>query len=284
MADRAERIRIFKETMQTVKNDPALAAACRQSMERQMFYPADTTLPPLPAHRFSCAETRILSRRRTFEAAASYAKAGKHVCVLNFASAHTPGGGVTRGASAQEECLCRISTLYPALTDSRMFEQFYRKHRSDIEAGRMGRENNSDCIFTPAVTVIRADTDSCAPLPREDWYQTDVITCAAPDLRYDPDAKKPFLPTESDLDLLLRERTGRILSVAALHSADVLILGAFGCGVFCDPPKTVAKAFEAACDAMRGAFETVEFAVYCTPGHSENYDAFSHITNIKAVE
>ena len=270
--------------MQTVKNDSALAAACRRSISEQLFYAADSPLPPLPERRFADAETRILSRKRTFEAAAPYVKAGKHVCVLNFASTYTPGGGVTRGASAQEECLCRISTLYPALTDSRIFAQFYQKHRSDIEAGRMGRENNSDCIFTPDITVIRADTDSCTPLPHEAWYKTDVITCAAPDLRYDPDAKKPFLPTETALDTLLRERCRRILSVAALHGADVLILGAFGCGVFRNPPKMVAKAFEAACDALHGAFETVEFAVYCTPGRSENYDAFTHITNIKAVE
>ena len=52
----------------------------------------------------------IVSKKRSLEAASAYKDL--NVCVHNFASASNPGGGVTRGANAQEECLCRCSSLF----------------------------------------------------------------------------------------------------------------------------------------------------------------------------
>ena len=37
---------------------------------------------------------------------------------LNMANADDPGGGVTRGARAQEEDICRRTTLYPMLDET----------------------------------------------------------------------------------------------------------------------------------------------------------------------
>lgn len=77
----------------------------------------------------------------------------------------------------------------------------------------------------------------------------DVITCAAPNLRLQPSNYMnpghgtPVRLTREQIRTLHLQRARKILSVAAIHGAEVLILGAFGCGAFCNPPEVVAGAF-----------------------------------------
>lgn len=114
MFDRIIRnVNIFEDTMDWIKGNKKLKEAVVASIRNQVLYlEADQVeVPEVPGK--SCST--VVSAKRSFEAAAAYARAGKKVCVHNFASATNPGGGVTRGSSAQEECLCRCSTLYPCL-------------------------------------------------------------------------------------------------------------------------------------------------------------------------
>ena len=43
----------------------------------------------------------------------------------------------------------------------------------------------------------------------------------------------------------------------------MLILGAFGCGTFQNPPEVVARAYKEVLAEFEYDFDTVEFAVYC---------------------
>lgn len=68
----------------------------------------------------------------------------------------------------------------------------------------------------------------------------------------------------SDRELLEihKKRLTRILDIAVLNGAEVVILGAFGCGAFQNKPEVVARAAKEVITDYRHAFKTIEFAVY----------------------
>lgn len=274
MERREQRIQIFQETMDVCSADEDVRRAMMESIVGQRIIWEEAEEPGW-VFRFDRPAAIVVSRKRSLEAARPYAQAGKKVCVLNFASSVSPGGGVVRGAQAQEESLCRISTLYPALS-SESGQPFYARHWEMIHAGTMKRENRDDCIYTPGVVVVREDAAGEALLPKDAYYPVDVVTCAAPDLRVTDDDSM-YAPTEAELFGLLIRRWRRILAVAAANQAQVLILGAFGCGVFANPPRLVAKAFAQALAGMEHCFETIEFAIYSAGDASPNYQAFAEI-------
>lgn len=272
MENKERRTAIFEETMRLCAQDDVLCKAMEASAAGQRIIWQEDEEPHW-SQRFEYPAKKIASRKRSFEAAAPYALEGKKVCVLNFASSVTPGGGVTYGSQAQEESLCRVSSLYPALSHESA-KAFYTRHWDMIRAGTMKRENRDDCIYTPGVAVVREDAGEERLLPENLRYSVDVITCAAPDLREVEDGSR-YAPTQDELNHLLVRRWRRILAVAASNGADVLILGAFGCGVFANPPQLVAAAFEQAFAEMACCFETVEFAVYVRDENSPNLRAFA---------
>jgi uncharacterized protein (TIGR02452 family) len=274
MDRRTKNVIIFNDTMDWISESRDLKGAVALSMKRQRLYLEAEEIELLEAPNRTCAT--IISKKRSFEAAAEYAREGKKVCVLNFASATNPGGGVTRGSSAQEECLCRCSTLYPCLREDALWKEFYLPHRN----ARNPLYNN-DCIYTPGVYVCKSDISFPERIEKKDWYQVDVLTCAAPNLRrvpsnlMNPNAGDIVTDLEVDeLQKLHLQRVDRIFQVAAENGAEVLILGAFGCGAFCNPPEVVAKAFKTIQKKYERYFGVIEYAVFCGRQETRNYDTF----------
>jgi len=271
---RAKNVQIFKDTIDLIENSSRLQDANKNTLSNQKLYLEQNEVEIPNAMEKECQI--VVSKKRSFEAASVYAKEGKKVCVLNFASATNPGGGVTRGSSAQEECLCRCSTLFPCLDEDDLWQYFYLPHREAADP-----LYNDDCIYSPGVTVVKSDISFPERLPESDWYQVDVLTCAAPNLRNMPSnsmnpcaGDKPADIEDDDLYKLHLQRIERIFRIAAANGAEVLILGAFGCGAFCNPPRIVAKAFYDVQKKYENFFETIEYAVFCGGHETQNYDAF----------
>ena len=275
---------VFQDTQEFYTSSPELQAAIKATMSCTVVY-EENDYPPLPEKRLNSCEITV-TKNKSFEAAMLHRKAypNAHITVLNFASAVNPGGGVKNGSSAQEESLCRCSTLYPALDRRSLWDRYYSVNR------QLNTPLHSDaCIWTPGIVICKTDTYIPDRIEPKDWVVVDIISCAAPNLRtvtgnmYNPERSKSIhLPADEQYNLHLK-RAKHILHVAAAHMTDKLILGAFGCGAFENDPAAVARAYHDVLPDYVQYFSSVEFAVYCREHETENYDAFRKIIGEQKV-
>ena len=272
---RNENVVVFKDTEKLVKANEKIKKSVQNSTDNQKIILETDALKDINLNKYEEDAKVIVSTKRTFEAASYYK--GLKVVVHNFASSTNPGGGVTRGSSAQEECLCRCSGLYFSLSDPKMLDNFYLPHIKSHNP-----IHNDDIIFTPSVTVFKTDTSTPELMKEDDWYDVDVITCSAPNLRDRPsnsfnsgDGSKKANISNSELLKIHEKRLRRILDVAVLEKDEAIILGAFGCGAFLNNPEVVAKATKNVIKDYLKAFKVIEFAIYCNPTRdSINYTIF----------
>ena len=277
---RTKNAEIFRDTERRYTSDSTLMSTVQQSTNNQVFI-AETENVILPSVYKTEKAQVVVSGKRSLEAAEVYAKQGKKVCVLNFASATNPGGGVVNGSSAQEECICRCTTLYPCLNTDAMWNAFYKPHRKAANP-----LYNNDCIYTPDICVFKGDTSFPEVLAKDEWWNVNILTCAAPNLRERPsNAMNPFAGdtaakiTLTELEKLLTTRIKRIFETAVVNGNEVLILGAFGCGAFRNPPKIVAKVFNTVMQDYLCYFDTIEYAVFHTEREVANFEAFNSTIN-----
>lgn len=146
---------------------------------------------------------------------------------MNFASYINPGGGFLNGAMAQEEAICTQSDLYPVIASQIDFYAWNKQHRN------RGLYMNRG-LYSPDIIW---DGDA----------QSGVITCAAPNktagrrtLR-EPEEQMKFY---SDADSAMLSRMNFVKRIAEDQQVDVLILGAWGAGVFGFKPAEVAKMWQ----------------------------------------
>lgn len=269
---------IFQDTKNWYESDETLKNSIQAAIDDTKFYEPDN-YPALPEKKFQNTSVSV-NGYRTFETAVYLHKKNPEskIAVLNFASATNPGGGVVWGSRAQEEALCRCSTLYPVLNTDENWSRYYQFHR------KRGDSIYTDaCIFTPNIIICKSDIDLPQRLPQNDWQTVDVMTCAAPNLRVHPNNinnpgnSTPAQITDDEL-LKIHEQRGRhMLTILAHHGTDIFVTGAFGCGAFRNNPEVVAQAYKNILPEFDGYFKEIVFAVYCTPRDIKNFDAFKKI-------
>lgn len=213
----------------------------------------------------------IVSRKRTYEAAQAYQ--WQKVAVLDFANYYS-AWWAPFSAWAQEESMCRCSTLYPCIDADKNSVDYYKKHIDERHKRIIDNYGWDDIIYVPDVVVFKTDVSIPEFLDKSKWYKTDVIVSAAPELQYD----SPY--SENAYRIVMKKRVKAILDIAYREKVDILILWAFWCWAFENPPEIVAEIFKKSLENYN--FKTVEFAIYTRESRpNKNFEIFDKVFNWK---
>lgn len=191
---------------------------------------------------------RVVHSTTLDAARALVAEGSENPFVLNFASAKNPGGGFLGGSQAQEESLARSSGLYPCLLEARPYYDTHRSGKSCFYTDHM--------IYSPEVPVIKDEKGELL----DDAVLVSFLTSAAVNTGV---VKRQEQKRIDQIEDAMRLRIQKVLTVAVEHGHETLVLGAWGCGVFQNDPKVIARLFkEALHGPFVGCFREVVFAVY----------------------
>ena len=190
----------------------------------------------------------------------------KPVLVLNFANPVNIGGGVYKGANAQEEDLCRRSSLLRSLETqhSLRYYSYNRKLHTHMGSDAM--------IFSPEVEIFRDEHGGLM----DETVIVAVLTCAAPMISYGLEGM-----SEREYQRMFYNRIVGMIKCAADFGYEDLVLGAWGCGAFGNDAAVVSDLF---CKALmeqsqngvqtKDLFRRIVFAVRSRGEESYNFIEF----------
>ncbi|MCD8007784.1 MAG: TIGR02452 family protein [Clostridiales bacterium] len=216
---------------------------------------------------FACEnEDALVLAQKQYQALKNAGESAPQILVLNLASATRPGGRTRDGASAQEEDLCRRTSLLLSL-ESEDAKRYY-----DYNNARKTRMGSDGVMLSPNVEVVKDASSE----PLSEPFPISVMSCAAPMVRLGLEGM-----SQQEYEEMLYRCIGGMLLVAASQGYRHLILGAFGCGVYGNDAALVSdlfarviRDFTFAGENSGKLFDSIQFAVLCRPGKDYNYREF----------
>lgn len=195
-----------------------------------------------------------------------YAKDGQGILVLNLANPVHPGGGVRNGARAQEEDLCRKSSLLLSL-ESWAADKYYEYNES------LHTYMGSDALMiTPQVEIIRDENGEYL----DDTVIVSVLTFAAPMVSFGKEGM-----SEEEYETMVYNRIMDMLKCVAYLGYKNLVLGAWGCGAFGNDARVISDLFYKALKEInyngyveKDLFRRIDFAVLDRTENQYNFREF----------
>lgn len=284
MRDRSYEISMFEDTMQILKQGYygkngkkiALKLSDNAMKDIQVYLPDDVKkvcnaelqhhIEKTEGCIHSCEniDSYALARKR-------YSEGISKILVLNLASPVHPGGGVRRGARAQEEDLCRKSSLLLSL-ESKAARKYY-----SYNAGLHSFMGSDALMLTPNVEIIKDENG----ILLDDTVVVSVLTCAAPKVS---NGKEGL--SEREYRELVYNRIVGMLKCAAYFGYRDLVLGAWGCGAYGNDAAVISDLFYKALKELdyKGykeidLFNRIDFAVLDRTKEQYNFKQFKRNFN-----
>ena len=153
------------------------------------------------------------------------AKTDDHVVALNFASAKNPGGGFLNGSMAQEEALAYSSGLYNTQIRHMVYYESNRATKSMMYTDH--------AIYSPNVPFFRDENLNLIEAP----VTCSILTLPAVNMRQVKEKGENTTKAKQ----VMKNRMSLALAVFAHENNNIIILGAYGCGVFGNDPNDIAR-------------------------------------------
>lgn len=193
------------------------------------------------------SRVRSISNEDCIDAACRLGSMYGNCGILNMSSARRVGGGVWRGARAQEEELCRRSNLYVALMRS---HDRYPLHGKVLV--------HKDVVF------FKKGAPDYARVKRRNQQKLTVFTSPA---------VKATWPGNNLEEM--RRRINTLVAEVEKTGVVAMVFGAWGCGSFGLNPQMVASLFRER--LIRSSIPIVHFGIVDDHNGSDNYNAFRKI-------
>ena len=180
---------------------------------------------------------------------------GYNPVVLNLASRRNPGGGVKNGSRAQEESLFRSTNLFLSMYRYAEYAEDYGLEKSRFQYPMPVRFGG---IYVPKATVFRAGAKDDFALLDTPYYMSFVAVAAINHPELDADGNI----CQEDANLT-KNKMRTMLRIGLLNGHDSIVLGAFGCGAFHNPPKHIARLFHEVIDEkeFKDKYKLIAFAI-----------------------
>lgn len=273
--DRRQLAEVFQQTIDIVKEGHYTAENGEEvtlldntrMLEGSRFYtrPLDaTTIPTLSEKKakengnenITNTTTQIIVKNDdSIHCGHQLQKEGYNPVVLNLASRRNPGGGVLNGSRAQEESLFRSTNLFLSMYRYATYAENYGLEKSRYQYPMPVRFGG---IYVPDATVFRAGAKDDFALLDTPYYMSFVAVPAINHPELDADGNI----CEEDA-ALTKNKMRTMLRIGLLNNHDSIVLGAFGCGAFHNPPKHIARLFHEVIDEteFKDKYKLIAFAI-----------------------
>ena len=259
----------------------------------KLYHSVKKPLSDFNVFPFSSTNVRVVNKDRLV-VYKELVSQGRRPVLLNMACPTSPGGKYLESVATQEAILFRRSNYFLSLDatldyvlptnrfcyDSNCQLQPLFKEQKVYPIDEFGG------IYTSGLTIFRQSDEEGYAFMEQPLLNVCFIAMAAH--RNPPLNNDGYLSDEHSI--ALRKKIENLFFIAYHQGHDCLVLSAFGCGNFRNPPKHVAAIFHSVIEQYAGFFKQIEFAII--DGHNsqqhanpnENYETFKRLLDNIKVE